>query len=959
MVHGRFAKPFRLSFVVALVFSMTFGSKGFATPQDPKIYSFSTQFVNKYSGRSEPVVNTAKIGFSTSGVTISWNGHEREIEGPVGVIEVPSAPELPAFPPKTNPLFKLLKKGSAPHTFSVVFKTGEVLLVEPEGPRAFDVPALATEEKAKYEMFHWIDSGGNQLSLIIRNVGEEKIGFVFDKHKVYQIDTVPNSPMEFSLNDGRAKHLFRDTKSGKLELIKLNATYFIIHDTDFHAAAAEVDKKGKKSKKTKKVDPNQELYDQSQLLDQQTEALNKMTGALNAQTELLKGDELILKNQQALVDAGMASANSLKGKGKKAAAAKVTERDPLKFTLEDPRLTEFTVKNEDGEDVEMAMMLKSFVEDIRPIALHPEEYDYFGKEIRNSLIGLNMQKGGSVRIVGAPGTGKTYYSDVLVSFIRMGLPGSEDLQDRLYVRLNASSLGAGTKYTGSMESRLSALKEAAALMPITLVVDEMHTLVGAGTHESNTNDFFQHIKSELASGAIKIIGTTTSGEWQRYFSKDQAMVDRFPIEVSIKEPTAEKMLVVMRSFLKSNYSNSKIEVSEKTLEHIVGTASRFDPIGANPRKSLRLLDYALSAAKIDKKGMIENADVIGYASALYGYDISSLSPHRIRERLVSFGTTVDQSMVGNDEAKLQMRETLGEHFFHQFNGTSRKPFAALLYGQRGVGKTSFATLIAKGLDFELSKIMMADYGHAYQVQSFLSRLAMAIRKNPYQVLMLDELEKADPAVQRAVLQVLEDGRFEANISDRPESNQLTEVDASKVIFIGTTNAGKDLANVPHTADQFEIAAEADGLNSYVLDRFSTRIPIKNPDLPAIDGILTLKWKDQTDLFAKSGHKIEVNVPQLVAQLKASGAKSSGGPSIGFMNSKSAEPADYSVRELERSIKVVSQKLSTYFMEHPEARSAGVTFQNGKWIAMAVPGADVSVSAGSPHMVKRMCSELFH
>jgi replication-associated recombination protein RarA len=620
--------------------------------------------------------------------------------------------------------------------------------------------------------------------------------------------------------------------------------------------------------------------------------------------------------------------------------------------LSNPRLKSTMIKDKDGEDVPLKEMLLRTFTPAQPLNVRAEEFTYFQSEIESALIGLNMRKGGSIRVTGAPGTGKSYFADVLVSYIKTKQPGSESLQDRIYLHVNASRLSGGTQYTGAFEERMNALKRTAEIAPVTLVIDEMHTLVGAGAHSQNSNDFYQYIKTELASGRIKIIGTTTSAEWQKYFAHEQALIDRFPVEISLKEPSAEKMMGIVKSFLLNEYPNTPVQISDKTIEQFIGTASRFDPIGANPRKTLRLLDYSISAAEIGKKNSIENADVVRYASILYGYDISGLTPHRVRENLARLGATMDQSIVGSDPAKLTLRKALANHFFLQADSSSSKPFAAIVYGQRGTGKTTLARVTAEGLGYGTSKIMMGDYSHPSQVSAFKSRLAILIRQNPYQVIVLDELEKCDAKVQQSLLQVLEDGRFEANISETQANMNMTVVDASKIIFIATTNAGQDLANQSHTRDQFEAAAQADGINSFLLDRIYTEIPIPNPTKAAVQAILEMKLNGVLQIFKQKGYNIEIDRELLKSQMLTKVTQAAAQePTWGFgVGTKTAGETvmDVSVRALERELKKASEDLSTYFIEHPEARVATLTLHNGDWQTKAVQKTR-----------PMSCGELFH
>jgi len=599
----------------------------------------------------------------------------------------------------------------------------------------------------------------------------------------------------------------------------------------------------------------------------------------------------------------------------------------------------------EGDEVELGKFIeKNFELYRRPLARRAE-FDSLKKEIQLAMAGLTMAQGGGVRVTGRPGTGKSYFLETLVSYLLQNTK-----EPTVFLRFAASTLIAGDGVVGPTERKISALKAAAQHVKVVLLIDEIHSLVGAGRYKGNDVDFFQHIKTELASGQIKIVGTTTDNEWQVAFSGDQALSERFPINIKIDEPTDARVLEILADFTAKESGTRQVSVAAPVLQKILQVSKQFDPIGANPRKSIRLLDFALSMAAAQGVKALDENHVIDYASQLYGYDIRELETEAIRKRIGSLVAYLDTVLIGMKDAKARVTRSIGAHYFTQFNqAISSRPFGALLYGKRGVGKTAMATHVAKGLGFGFTKIMMAEYATPMDVETFKARLAMSIRSNPYSVILLDEIEKADESVQRALLQVMDEGRFHAKLGETygAQGAAGAEVDASKTLFIMTTNAGQDMAGQNASAVRFQDAAEADGLNSYLLDRIGEFIPLTNPTREEVIDIVAHKWTQYKQGLAE--RKLTVGgddaaiVNAIVSGVLGAENERQNAHAIGMIPfQQDGKDIVLSVRELERRVADVSQDVANHFLLNPQDTEVTVEVKDGK-VVVAPPTCDARLT----------------
>lgn len=584
--------------------------------------------------------------------------------------------------------------------------------------------------------------------------------------------------------------------------------------------------------------------------------------------------------------------------------------------------TTSTFKGKDDKQIDLLEFVNSHFDIVKSVRADGLDFDSFKNEIDLATTGLLMAQGGSVRVTGAPGVGKSEFEKILISSIFTKLK-SPALQNRLYIRLNAPDLAGGAMYVGTFEERVRALRALAKSVPVVLVIDEIHSLVGAGTSMGKKSDFFQMIKDETASGRIKIIGMTTDREWEKNFAHDPAMTERFSIQIKLKEPTPEKLLKILESFKANRHPESKLSLTTAQLRTISKLATRFDPLGANPRKSIRLLDYIVAHAEKTGETVLSNTTLIRDASSLYSYDIASLTPEKIRARIMKMREMFDKELIGLESQKVEISRAVSEYFLMQNTHENGLPYGILEYGDRGSGKTQIAKSTAKIIGFNFKRFVMGNYATPQAVEIFKTALAMEAKMNPFTVFLFDEIEKAHPSVQAVLLGVLDEGRLSAQLSEFSTSE--TEVDLSKALIFAATNAGGELANFTHTNEYFQSEAEKAGLNRYLLDRFPLHLAIPQATLGAAYEILKMKAREFIEKQSRAGFKVNVDVDTLASFLMQRVYNKSPHPeprtSIGFAApSKGAgeqtelEAVNISSRDLQRELGVISRLVAEQIVQ---------------------------------------------
>jgi ATP-dependent Clp protease ATP-binding subunit ClpA len=400
-------------------------------------------------------------------------------------------------------------------------------------------------------------------------------------------------------------------------------------------------------------------------------------------------------------------------------------------------------------------------------------------------------------LVGEPGVGKTALAEGLALRIQGG-----DVPDALKTArvfaLDMGALVAGTRYRGDFEERVKQVLDALAKHDqAILFIDEIHTLVGAGSASGGTMDAGNLLKPALASGALRCIGSTTFSDVKQSFDKDRALSRRFQ-KIEVLEPTDEETIAILKGLKKSYESHHGVTYPDETLEAAVTLSTRHLKDLHQPDKAIDVIDEAGAAKKILKGDdkVVAVADVEKIVAKIARVPVQAVSSDD-KVALKNLETELKAVIFGQDGAIDEVSSAI--KLSRSGLRAPDKPMGSFLFaGPTGVGKTELARQLARVLKVEFLRFDMSEYMEKHAVSRLIGAppgyvgyeegglLIDAIRKSPHAVLLLDEIEKAHPDLFAILLQVMD----HATLTD----THGRHADFRHVILIMTTNAGaRDLS----------------------------------------------------------------------------------------------------------------------------------------------------------------------
>ncbi len=415
-------------------------------------------------------------------------------------------------------------------------------------------------------------------------------------------------------------------------------------------------------------------------------------------------------------------------------------------------------------------------------------------EIERAIHVLLRRRKNNPVFVGEAGVGKTALAEGLALAIHEGrVP--EALKGVEIFALDMGALLAGTRFRGDFEQRLKAVIKAATGNPkIVLFIDEIHTIVGAGSASGSTMDASNLLKPALASGDLRCIGSTTYQEYKRSFDRDKALGRRFQ-RIDVPEPTVEETVQILNG-LKSYYEkHHNVRYTAPAIRAAVDLSARYINDRFLPDKAIDVMDEAGVAARLRASG----PDAVTVGARDSERTVARMA--RIPERTVS---STDRARLQNLEDELkrvvfgqdQAIEAVARAIKLARSGLAHpdRPVGAFLFaGPTGVGKTEVARQLAKVMGVEFLRFDMSEYMERHTVSRLIGAppgyvgfdqgglLTDAINKNPHCVLLLDEIEKAHPDLFSILLQVMD----HATLTD----NNGRKADFRNVVIVMTTNAG--------------------------------------------------------------------------------------------------------------------------------------------------------------------------
>ncbi|MBD3584334.1 ATP-dependent Clp protease ATP-binding subunit ClpA [Salinimonas sp. HHU 13199] len=415
-------------------------------------------------------------------------------------------------------------------------------------------------------------------------------------------------------------------------------------------------------------------------------------------------------------------------------------------------------------------------------------------ELERTIQILCRRRKNNPLLVGEAGVGKTAIAEGLAyRIVKEDVP--EVIAKSTVYSLDLGGLLAGTKYRGDFEKRLKAiLKELSADEHAILFIDEIHTIIGAGAASGGVMDASNLLKPKLSSGELRCIGSTTFQEYQGIFEKDRALARRFQ-KVDVTEPSVSDTTKILLG-LKNRYEeHHSVRFTQKALQAAAELSAKYINERHLPDKAIDVMDEAGASQRLlpqsKRKKTINVSDIEQIIAKMARIPEKSVSASD-KEVLKNLNRDLKMVVFGQDKAIESLTDAI--HLSRSGLGSEEKPIGSFLFaGPTGVGKTEVTQQLAKIMGVELVRFDMSEYMERHAVSRLIGAppgyvgfdqgglLTDAVIKNPYSVVLLDEMEKAHSDIYNILLQVMDHGTL--------TDNNGRKVDFRNVVLVMTTNAG--------------------------------------------------------------------------------------------------------------------------------------------------------------------------
>jgi ATP-dependent Clp protease ATP-binding subunit ClpA len=420
------------------------------------------------------------------------------------------------------------------------------------------------------------------------------------------------------------------------------------------------------------------------------------------------------------------------------------------------------------------------------------------EEIERVMQTLLRRKKNNPLLVGEPGVGKTAIAEGLALRIaEEAVP--EVLTGARIFALEMGALVAGTKFRGDFEKRLKGVIDELKKLPDAIIfIDEIHTLVGAGSTGGGSMDASNILKPALARGDIRCIGATTYAEYRNFFDKDKALSRRFA-KIDVPEPSVEDTFKILKGVQHKYEEHHEIAFSDKALQSAIDLSVKYIHDRFLPDKAMDIVDEVGAHFMLHGKRHMEvtSADIARGVARMLKLPDSTVDTDDT-EKLATLQARLQERIIGQDQAI----EALVRSIKRSYAGLNRPdtPIGSFLFvGPTGVGKTALSSALAEEMGIHYERLDMSEYMEPHAVSRLIGAppgyvgfeqgglLTEMIKKHPHTVLLLDEIEKAHPDIMNILLQVM-DG---AKLTD----NNGTVSDFKNVVLIMTSNLGTKEAGV--------------------------------------------------------------------------------------------------------------------------------------------------------------------
>ena len=459
-------------------------------------------------------------------------------------------------------------------------------------------------------------------------------------------------------------------------------------------------------------------------------------------------------------------------------------------------------KSQEGKPAKKVDPLEAFTVNLLERAAKGKIDPLVGRaaELERTIQILCRRRKNNPVLVGEPGVGKTAIAEGLaLRILEQDVP--ELLHDAELFALDMGALLAGTKYRGDFEERLKAVVKALSKRPrAILVVDEIHTIVGAGATSGGSLDAANILKPGLGSGELRCIGSTTYEEYKNLFEKDRALSRRFQ-KIDVLEPTVEETVEILQGLKNAYEEHHGVKYTTAALEAAANLSARHVNFRRLPDKAIDVIDEAGARLRIypRKRATIGVADIEAVIAGMARIPARKLA-QTDRRQLKDLDRSVKRQVFGQDAAITQICQAIRRA--RAGLGQPEKPTGSFLFtGPTGVGKTEVARQLAAQMGIEFLRFDMSEYMEKHAVSRLIGSppgyvgfeqgglLTDAVIRNPHAVLLLDEIEKAHEDIYNILLQVMDHGAL--------TDNNGRQANFHNVILIMTSNVGaREMSSAP-------------------------------------------------------------------------------------------------------------------------------------------------------------------
>ncbi len=547
-----------------------------------------------------------------------------------------------------------------------------------------------------------------------------------------------------------------------------------------------------------------------------------------------------------------------------------------------PKEEQPTQAPEEEEGAEKKLDIEEFAYDLTKAAREGKLDPVVGRdtEISRVIEILGRRKKNNPMLIGEPGVGKSAIVEGIAQKIASG-DISAALAKKRILSLDIASVVAGTKYRGEFEKRLKTIiKEASENPDIILFIDEFHTIVGAGG-ASGSLDAANMLKPALARGEFQCIGATTLDEFTKIVEKDGALDRRF--QKIVVEPTGVAESIAILQHLRPKYEEFHgIKYTDEAVEAAVRLTDRYITDKSLPDKAIDAFDEAGSMVRLaltKKKGSgreVDAEDIATVVSKMTGIPVNKVAESE-GNRIVKMREVLQARIVGQDEAVETVVRAI-QRGRAGLKDPNRPIGTFLFFGPTGVGKTQLARSLAEYLfdsEENLVRLDMSEYMEKFSVSRLIGappgyvgyeeggQLSERVRRKPYCVVLLDEIEKAHPDIFNLLLQVMDEGRL-------TDSNGRT-VDFKNTIVIMTSNVGSREMEEYGSGIGFATAGknvETDrkavvekavkkAFPPEFINRVDAQVYFHSLDKEAIERIIDIELKDLRTRALEAGYKLVI------------------------------------------------------------------------------------------------------